>query len=90
MTTVGSEFVCTSITSGGDGADTSANVQAYLPENPHIKFFNSQRGYVRCGLTSTTCKTDYLVLSNVTTPSGTISKRASFVVEDSRPGIQQV
>ncbi|MEH2161048.1 MAG: alkaline phosphatase [Nostoc sp.] len=87
---VGSEFVCTSITSGGDGADTSASVQAYLPENPHIKFFNSQRGYVRCGLTSTTCKTDYLVLSNVTTPSGTISKRASFVVEDGRPGIQQV
>ncbi|MDZ8069621.1 MAG: alkaline phosphatase [Nostoc sp. DedQUE08] len=88
--TVGSEFVCTSITSGGDGADTIPNVEAYLPDNPHIKFFNSQRGYVRCSLTPTTCKTDYLVLSNVTTPFGTISKRASFVVEDGRPEIQQV
>ncbi|MEH1936832.1 MAG: alkaline phosphatase [Nostoc sp.] len=88
--TVGSEFVCTSITSGGDGADTNPNVEAYLPDNPHIKFFNGQRGYVRCALTPTTCKTDYLVLSNVTTPFGTISKRASFVVEDGRSEIQQV
>ncbi|RCJ18734.1 alkaline phosphatase [Nostoc minutum NIES-26] len=89
-TIVGSEFVCTSISSGGDGADTSPAIEAYLPENPHIKFYNGQRGYVRCSLTPTTWKTDYLVLSNVTTPSGTISKRASFVVEDGRPGIQQV
>ncbi|PHM07657.1 alkaline phosphatase D family protein [Nostoc sp. 'Peltigera malacea cyanobiont' DB3992] len=87
--TVGSEFVCTSITSGGDGTDTTPAVEAYLPDNPHIKFFNSQRGYVRCALTPTSWKTDYLVLSNVTTPNGTLSKRASFVVEDGRPEIQQ-
>ncbi|MBD6616049.1 alkaline phosphatase [Komarekiella sp. 'clone 1'] len=88
--TVGSEFVCTSISSGGDGADTTPTVEAYLPDNPHIKFFNGQRGYVRCALTPTTWKTDYLVLSDVTTQFGTISKRASFVVEDGRPGVQQV
>lgn len=87
--TLGSEFVATSISSGGDGADSNPNVQAYLPDNPHIKFYNNQRGYVRCALTPTTWKTDYLVMSNVTTPFGTISKRASFVVEDGRPEIQQ-
>ncbi|RCJ19894.1 alkaline phosphatase [Nostoc sp. ATCC 43529] len=86
--TLGSEFVCSSISSGGDGADTNPAVEAYLPDNPHIKFFNGQRGYVRCALTPTTWKTDYLVMSNVTTPSGTISKRASFVVEDGNPEIQ--
>jgi alkaline phosphatase D len=86
--TLGSEFVCSSISSGGDGSDTTPAVEAYLPDNPHIKFFNNQRGYVRCALTPTTWKTDYLVMSNVTTPSGTISKRASFVVEDGRPEIQ--
>jgi alkaline phosphatase D len=88
--TVGSEFVCTSITSGGDGADSSPTVEAYLPDNPHIKFYNGQRGYVRCVITPETWQSDFLVLSNVTTQSGTISKRASFVVENGRPGIQKV
>ncbi len=88
--TVGSEFVCTSITTGGDGADTNPTVQAYLPDNPHIKFFNNQRGYVRCVLTPTNWQSDFQVMSNVTTQSGTISTRASFVVENGRPGVQQI
>jgi alkaline phosphatase D len=86
--TVGSEFVCTSISSGGDGADTNPTVQAYLPENPHIKFYNGQRGYVRCTVTPNLWTTDYLVMSNVTTQFGTISNRASFIVESGRPGVQ--
>ncbi|MBW4631670.1 MAG: alkaline phosphatase [Iphinoe sp. HA4291-MV1] len=88
--TVGSEFVCTSITSGGDGADSSPTVEAYLPDNPHIKFYNGQRGYVRCVVTPETWQSDFLVVSNVTTQSGTISNRASFVVENGRLGIQKV
>jgi alkaline phosphatase D len=86
--TVGSEFVCSSISSGGDGADITPNVAAYLPDNPHIKFYNGQRGYVRCTLTPNFWKSDYLVMSNVTTPFGTISNRASFIVENGRPGVQ--
>nr|WP_200862360.1 alkaline phosphatase [Chlorogloeopsis fritschii] len=89
-TTVGSEFVCTSISSGGNGADTNPTVAAYLPDNPHIKFYNGQRGYVRCLLTPINWQADFLVMSNVTTESGTISKRASFIVENGRPGVQQV
>ncbi|MBW4560806.1 MAG: alkaline phosphatase [Mojavia pulchra JT2-VF2] len=88
--TVGSEFVCSSISSGGDGSDTTPTVEAYLPDNPHIKFFNNQRGYARCTLTPTTWKTDYLVMSDVTTPFGRISNRASFIVENGRPGVQRV
>ena len=49
--TLGVEFVGTSITSGGDGADTSAGNEAVVDEIPHIEFFNGQRGYVRCTLT---------------------------------------
>jgi alkaline phosphatase D len=86
--TVGSEFICTSISSGGDGADTNPNVEAYLPDNPHIKFYNGQRGYVRCTLTPASWQTDYMVMSEVTTPNGTISKRASFLVENGNPQIQ--
>ncbi|WP_341529717.1 alkaline phosphatase [Nostoc sp. UHCC 0302] len=88
--TVGSEFVCSSISSGGDGSDTNPTVAAYLPDNPHIKFFNNQRGYARCELSPTSWKTDYLVMSEVTTRLGTISNRASFVVENGRPGVEQV
>ncbi|MBD2449340.1 alkaline phosphatase [Nostoc sp. FACHB-152] len=87
--TVGSEFVCTSISSGGDGEDIPPTVAAYLPDNPHIKFYNGQRGYVRCTLTPDLWKSDYLVMSEVTTPFGIISKRASYVVENGRPGVKQ-
>ncbi|WP_017744746.1 alkaline phosphatase D family protein [Scytonema hofmannii] len=87
--TVGSEFVCTSISSGGDGADSSPTVEAYLPDNPHIKFYNGQRGYVRCVLTPHSWTTDYKVVSEVLTPFGTISDRASFVVQNGRPGIEK-
>ncbi len=47
-TTIGSEFVETSITSGGNGSDPSAAGLQQLEENLHIKFYNRQRGYVRC------------------------------------------
>lgn len=84
---VGSEFVCTSISSGGDGADSNAAVEAYLPENPHIKFYNGQRGYVRCEVTRNYWRADYRVMSGVTTIGGTISTRASFVSENGQLGI---
>ncbi|WP_445632402.1 Alkaline phosphatase [Nostoc sp. DSM 114161] len=83
--TVGSEFVCTSISSGGNGSDT---IPGYIAENPQVKFYNNRRGYVRCNVTPTTWKADYLALSEVETPFGTISKKASFVVTDGNPEIQ--
>jgi alkaline phosphatase D len=84
--TVGSEFVGTSISSGGDGADLPDRVKAYLPENPHIRFFNGQRGYVRCALSPARWQSDYRIVSQVTTQGGEISTRASFVVENGKPG----
>ena len=60
--TVGTEFVGTSITSGGNGADSQPAVEAYLPENPHVHFYNNQRGYVRCVMTRDKWQSDYRVL----------------------------
>ena len=88
--TVGSEFVCTSISSGGDGADSNPTVEAYLPDNPHIKFYNNQRGYVRCTLTQDRWQSDYRVVPFVTTLGAPISTRASFVVENGQAGVKQV
>jgi alkaline phosphatase D len=87
---VGTEFVGTSITSGGDGSDMVPAVEKYLPENPHVKFYNSQRGYVRCIVTPQTWQADYRVVPFVTKPDAPISTRATFVVEDGRPGAQRL
>lgn len=87
---VGTEFVGTSITSGGDGLDVQANTATRNAENPHVKFFNAQRGYARCTVTPDRWQTDYLVLEAVTTPDSPISTRASFVVENGQPGAKRL
>ncbi|QIN85304.1 twin-arginine translocation signal domain-containing protein [Rubrobacter tropicus] len=88
--TFGSEFVGTSVTSGGDGADTSPNQENVVAENPHIKFFNGQRGYVRCTLTPEQWRADYRVLPFVKQPGAPVYTRASFAIEAGNPGLQQV
>ena len=85
---VGSEFVGTSISSGGDGGDVRADTAAVPAANPHVRFFNDQRGYVRCTVTPERWQADYRVVSYVSRPSAPVSTRASFVVEAGRPGLQ--
>lgn len=87
---VGAEFVGTSISSGGDGADTQSSTAQRLAENPHVKFFNAQRGYVRATLTPERWQTDYRVVAAVTRPDAEISTRASFVVENGQPGVKRL
>lgn len=86
---VGTGFVGTSITSGGDGADTMAAVQAVLPENPHVHFYNNQRGYVRCQLTPQRWQSDYRVVPFVSRQGAPVQTRATFVVESGKPGAQR-
>ncbi|HVK05979.1 MAG TPA: alkaline phosphatase D family protein [Armatimonadaceae bacterium] len=87
--TLGSEFVGTSISSGGNGSETNAGGQTVLAENPHIKFHNLRRGYVRCQITATRWRSDYRVVEFVDRPGAPVSTRASFVVEAGRPGVQR-
>jgi alkaline phosphatase D len=86
--TVGAEFVGTSVTSGGDGADMTDLGQTFLSANPHMKFFNSQRGYVRVNLNRERWQSDFRVLPYVQRPGSPVTTRASFVVEDRTPGVQ--
>lgn len=88
--TIGSEFVGTSISSGGNGSDTSAAGREQLEENPHIKFYNRQRGYVRCTLTPKEWRSDYRVVPYVTTPGAPVFTRASFAIENGQPGLQEI
>ncbi|MGN6133052.1 MAG: alkaline phosphatase D family protein [Aureliella sp.] len=87
---IATEFVGTSISSGGDGADRPKGADQTLAENPFVKFFNAQRGYVRCDVRANQWHTDYCVLDQVSQPESKFSIRASFVVEAGRPGAQQV
>jgi alkaline phosphatase D len=86
---VATEFVGTSITSGRDGLEISARNQAILPDNPHIKFHNGQRGYVRCTIGRDRWTTDYRVVPFVSRPGASVETRASLVVEDGRPGVHR-
>jgi alkaline phosphatase D len=83
---VATEFVGTSISSGGNGSDTPGNLPALMAENPCVKFHNRQRGYVRCTVTPSAWRSDYVVVADVTKPGAPATNRASFVVEAGRPG----
>jgi alkaline phosphatase D len=87
---IATEFVGTSITSGGNGMDKPKNLPTLLAENPGVKFHNTQRGYVRCTVTPGEWRTDYLVADTVTQPGGKVAERASFVVEAGRAGARAV
>jgi len=88
--TLATEFVGTSISSGGDGQEISPRVAEYLPDNPQVRFHNGQRGYVRCTVTPTRWQSDYRIVPFVTRPGAPITTAASFVVESGRPGAQRL
>jgi alkaline phosphatase D len=87
--TLGVEFVATSISSGGDGFETNDTYQAALAQNPHIKFFNNQRGYVRHTVTPERWQADFQVVDKVSLPNDQVSKRKSFVVEQGKNGLAE-
>ncbi|RJQ69556.1 alkaline phosphatase [Pseudonocardiaceae bacterium YIM PH 21723] len=87
--TVGTELVSTSITSGGDGSEWRPETGPVLLENPHIKFFNNRRGYVRTRFTATEAHADFRAVDTVRTPGAPVTTKGSFVIEDRNPGLQK-
>jgi alkaline phosphatase D len=87
---MGVEFAGTSISSGRDGADQDRLGQIFMQANPHLKFHNVQRGYVRARATPQTLTVDYRVVPYVSRPGAPVSTRASFAVEAGRPGLHQI
>jgi alkaline phosphatase D len=86
---VGSELVTTSITTGGDGTDADPAEQPFLAINPHLKFYNDQRGYVLTKIERDLVTADFKVLPQVRVPGSEAYTRASFVIEDRVPGVLQ-
>ncbi|MEV6863844.1 alkaline phosphatase D family protein [Streptosporangium subroseum] len=79
------ELVSTSVTSEGDGADAAANTQTLLAENPHVKFFNGRRGYVRTVLSEREMKVDFRSLGYVSEPYAPAYTSGSFAIEPGNP-----
>ncbi|MGD7788304.1 alkaline phosphatase D family protein [Propionibacteriaceae bacterium Y1700] len=88
--TIGTEFLGTSVTSGGDGSDSDALGKIWLDENPHMKFHNKQRGYQLVRLDHEKLITEYRVCDRVSSADGTVTTRASVAVEAGHPGIAGV
>jgi len=87
---VAAEFVCTSISSGGNTSwVTPLTMKAVQAANAGVRFVNGERGYVRCTVTPTLWTSDYVVCEDVQKPEGKVTTRGSFVVEAGKPGIQK-
>ena len=86
---VGTEFAGTSVTSNSDGAEISEEYRSAVGA-PHIRWHNSQRGYVVCEITPKLWTTHFRVTPVVTRPGGNVITKASFVVEAGRPGAARI
>jgi alkaline phosphatase D len=82
---VGAEFVGTSITSGADGSD--ANGAANLTRNPHLKHYSNRRGYVMNVVSSDRWTAQFRTVPFVTREGAPVETKATFVVENGRPGV---
>ncbi|MEU6106604.1 alkaline phosphatase D family protein [Streptomyces flaveolus] len=86
--TLGTEVTCTSVASGRDGVEQPANWDTYLRANPHMKFYNGKRGYVRVELGRQAAHLDFRTVSAISTPGAAVTTAASFVTEAGAPGLK--
>ncbi|GIM96912.1 alkaline phosphatase D family protein [Paractinoplanes toevensis] len=83
--TIGTELVCTSITSRGDGSPaTTIPIKA---ANPHLRFYSDRRGYVRTTITPTQLRADFRGIDAVSHPGAAVRTVGSFAILDGRPGV---
>jgi alkaline phosphatase D len=87
--TVGVELVGTAISSGGDGRQITENGRLVLDSNPHMKFFDGRRGYVRVTANRERLTSDFMIVPFVTRLGAPAETSASFVVENGSPRLQR-
>ena len=85
---VGAEFVCAGVSSTFGGDENAALVQATLPSNPHIRYFNGlKRGYALCTVTNSQWRTDFRLVDNNLLEDSTVQTAATWIVNDGEPGL---
>jgi alkaline phosphatase D len=86
--TIGTELVCTSISSTGDGSGSTTIPNAAT--NPHVRFFSDRRGYVRTTITPATITADFRSVASVSEHGAAATTTRSFVIQDGQPGLVNV
>jgi alkaline phosphatase D len=88
---VAAEFVATSISSGGDGAERFASVtDARLAENPHIRWHSARRGYISCTVTPDAWVAEYRIVPFVSRPDAPVETPKRWRLARGRPGIEGI
>lgn len=87
---VGTEFVGTSMTSGGNGGNVIKEYERAAAQNDFVKWYNSNRGYVSCKVTPKEWTSYYRTTPFVEQPGSPIETKATFVIENGRAGAQRV
>lgn len=87
---VAAEFVGTSMSSGGDGYDAYPSWAGTRADNPHMKWHNARRGYVRCQVTEREWRADYRVVPWVTRPGAPVRTETSWRVRHGTAGVEQL
>ena len=85
---IATEFVATSITSGGDGMVQRPDMVEIQAANPQLVYNNYQRGYCLCEVTRDQWTTHHRVVDKVSERGASIATAASFAVAPGSPGIQ--
>lgn len=85
---VGSELVCSSITSGGNGTHSLTSPNQKI--NSHLKFFNDDRGYVTTRITADAVEATYRVVEDVRTPDAPVKTQARFRLSDGQRGLERI
>ncbi|WP_444950662.1 alkaline phosphatase D family protein [Micromonospora ureilytica] len=84
--TIGTELVCTSISSTGNGSGSTTVPNAAA--NPHLRFYSDRRGYVRTTISRSQVRADFRAVNTVTEHGAAASTVRSFVILDGQPGLQ--
>ncbi len=83
--TLATEFICTSITTGGDGSEVNQEGRNALAKNPHLLYHNDLRGYARCEVTGERWLTEFRHVPYIKRHGAPISTRARFALENGDP-----
>lgn len=86
---IATEFVGTSISSGGDGSDRSNYAESVFSDNPTMKWQNNRRGYVVCEMTPDTIRAEFRTVAFVTKPDAPIETPTKWRLTRGRPGCER-
>ncbi|WP_248582453.1 alkaline phosphatase D family protein [Nocardioides sp. InS609-2] len=87
---LGEEFVCSSITSGGNGYDQPTGRHPWAAQNPNLTFWTNLRGYVNTTITPESFTADFRCIPEVRSGEAAAFTRATFVIDSGVRGMRKV